>query len=484
MSSGFSDPLVGGGGSLVYPQIYSPNFSIAGETGWAILKNGNAYFYNVTLSGGLTTSTVIVAGSGGIFIYSPAEGVGNLIGSWVSTAGTDAYGNSYPEGLNVGLGAISGVTLDAATLTVQQGPVLFYGNTQTVTETFEAGAAGNWTCPAGVLSVQAQLIGGGGNGSTLPGANGYGGGSVTVTIATTPTDTYAYSVGAAAASTTFASATALPGASATTTASGAGGGTTGSGSYKGGHGAGPEFGYAGGGGSGAGYSQPGNQGSYYSGGYAPYGGGGGAGGNGGYSGQAATAGSVPGGGGGGGYQDATAGAGAGGILILTYQAENLSALLLAAAANAGSDTLGNTWNAGLTVNADVTMEAGVQITTGGAAGSYLESDADGNATWDAGALAAQVASLQSQIDDLLSGNVTIGGNLTVEGLIETTSANINSGGNFNGGNINLSGNIIADGTGQVDSDLTVGGKVQASGNLNGDNVNCVNVNYSGNLNHT
>lgn len=47
MSGGFANPIVGGGGGLVYPSIHSPNFSLAGQTGWAIMKNGNAYFFGL-----------------------------------------------------------------------------------------------------------------------------------------------------------------------------------------------------------------------------------------------------------------------------------------------------------------------------------------------------------------------------------------------------------------------------------------------------
>src|ERR1700685_3918734 len=52
--------------------------------------------------GEIVATTVIVEGAkGGIFIYSPSPGAGNLIGSWTAQAGTDAYGNSYPQGLAI-----------------------------------------------------------------------------------------------------------------------------------------------------------------------------------------------------------------------------------------------------------------------------------------------------------------------------------------------------------------------------------------------
>lgn len=40
-------------------------------------------------------------GFSGLFVYSPAPGHGNLIGSWAAAAGTDPYGNTYPQGLGI-----------------------------------------------------------------------------------------------------------------------------------------------------------------------------------------------------------------------------------------------------------------------------------------------------------------------------------------------------------------------------------------------
>jgi predicted outer membrane lipoprotein len=44
----FSNPIVGGGGNLIRTEIQSPNFDEALLTGWAIYKNGQAYFYQLT----------------------------------------------------------------------------------------------------------------------------------------------------------------------------------------------------------------------------------------------------------------------------------------------------------------------------------------------------------------------------------------------------------------------------------------------------
>ncbi len=94
--TGFAHAIAGGQGNLVIPALQSPNFSLAGQTGWAILKNGDAYFFNVTAEGSVTATVVIAEGPGsGTFIYDGAAANGNLILAMTSAAGTDAYGNVY-----------------------------------------------------------------------------------------------------------------------------------------------------------------------------------------------------------------------------------------------------------------------------------------------------------------------------------------------------------------------------------------------------
>lgn len=96
MSGGFNDPIIGGGGNLVRPSVQSPNFDLAAKTGWAILRDGSAYFFNVTASGVVTANSVVVAGGGdGVFIYDGAAGPDNLVVSLASAPGTDLFGNAY-----------------------------------------------------------------------------------------------------------------------------------------------------------------------------------------------------------------------------------------------------------------------------------------------------------------------------------------------------------------------------------------------------
>jgi hypothetical protein len=94
--SGFADDIVGGGGSLIRKQIQSPNFNLATKTGWAILRNGDAFFFNVTASGLVTANSVVVSGAGdGVFVYDGLPAFDSLVVSIASAAGSDGFGNSY-----------------------------------------------------------------------------------------------------------------------------------------------------------------------------------------------------------------------------------------------------------------------------------------------------------------------------------------------------------------------------------------------------
>lgn len=101
--SGFRNPLVGGGGALEYPSIQSPDFSQAGKTGWAILKDGTAYFFSVTAEGTITATqfdgTDFSITDIGALFYSATPAAGNLTESIAPAGGTDSYGNTYVAGL-------------------------------------------------------------------------------------------------------------------------------------------------------------------------------------------------------------------------------------------------------------------------------------------------------------------------------------------------------------------------------------------------
>lgn len=65
----------------------------------------------------LIVLTEQTTGFSGIFGYSPTVAHGNLIFSLSAAAGTDPYGNAYPQGLSLTAGAISGLTISGSTFT-------------------------------------------------------------------------------------------------------------------------------------------------------------------------------------------------------------------------------------------------------------------------------------------------------------------------------------------------------------------------------
>ena len=290
-------------------------------------------------------------GFSGLFGYSPFPAAGNLIFSVAAAAGMDSYGNSYPQGMSSTVGDITANSLAAGQLTINSGPLLFYGSSAGGGQIFAAGTSGNWTVPSGVTTVTATLIGGGGNGGNgspeNAGGGGGGGGECAVgTFTVVPGHMLAYSVGNATQNTTFNGITANAGGSGSGITPGAGGsGSTAAIHYAGGSGYIGNAGWFGGGGSSAGPLQPGNNGSSTAGGAAVPGGGyGGA-----QSGPTATGG-VPGGGGAGGTNGVPPGNGGGGQLSLVYAgAPSATELLLAIASIAGSDAFSNSWGAGLTL---------------------------------------------------------------------------------------------------------------------------------------
>jgi hypothetical protein len=103
----FNNPLTGAQGSLVRAQIKSPNFSLAGQTGWAIMKNGNAYFFNITAEGTITATEFIgtdfLMTSTGLFYYNGTPGAGDLICA-IAPEGTtqDPFGNAVTPVVNIG----------------------------------------------------------------------------------------------------------------------------------------------------------------------------------------------------------------------------------------------------------------------------------------------------------------------------------------------------------------------------------------------
>lgn len=70
MSDGFSNPIIGGGGTLVYPSIHSPGFQHLIQ-GWAINKDGSAEFNNLEIRGQFS-GLDFVLNENGLFFYGQA----------------------------------------------------------------------------------------------------------------------------------------------------------------------------------------------------------------------------------------------------------------------------------------------------------------------------------------------------------------------------------------------------------------------------
>lgn len=102
--SGFENPITGGQGALLRSAIKSPDYS-PGVMGWSINKDGTAEFNDLTIRGTFYGSDFIISSSG-VFLYAGTPAAGNLIISIAPAAGSDAFGNTFPAGINVSGGGL------------------------------------------------------------------------------------------------------------------------------------------------------------------------------------------------------------------------------------------------------------------------------------------------------------------------------------------------------------------------------------------
>lgn len=105
MSGGFNNPIVGGGGALVYPAIHSPNFSVGPPlVGWSVDKSGDAFFANLTLSGTFNGLDWYL-NSSGLFFYNGTPALGNPPVISITPPGTtvDQFGNSIDAIFSAGV---------------------------------------------------------------------------------------------------------------------------------------------------------------------------------------------------------------------------------------------------------------------------------------------------------------------------------------------------------------------------------------------
>ena len=69
---------------------------------------------------------IIYGDNGGLFVYAPSPGAGNLLVSIAAEAGVDQYGNSYPQGLFVAAGIIEGSIFEGTDFIIDSSGIFFY----------------------------------------------------------------------------------------------------------------------------------------------------------------------------------------------------------------------------------------------------------------------------------------------------------------------------------------------------------------------
>lgn len=187
----------------------------------------------------ITGANIVADGSAGQFlIYSGTPESGNLIGSWSGVSGTDGFGNTYPAGLSVQQGVITGLDIDSVTITnatlqgdildgsTISGPQISGGTISETNVTFDSNGGNllvytsgttnvtqtangdyTWTVPANVTQAQVQVwgAGAGGNGGTTSAGGGGGSGgnySQNLNYNVTPGNVISYHVGQGGVSST------------------------------------------------------------------------------------------------------------------------------------------------------------------------------------------------------------------------------------------------------------------------------------------
>jgi hypothetical protein len=89
VTEGFANPIVGGGGALVYPSIHSPDY-VPGVSGWSIDRDGNAEFNSITLPPGTGGATIFAQAA-----TPSAHAAGDL---WINTGNANEVLTSTAAG--------------------------------------------------------------------------------------------------------------------------------------------------------------------------------------------------------------------------------------------------------------------------------------------------------------------------------------------------------------------------------------------------
>lgn len=120
------------------------------------MQGPSGYLSVLTIPPGATSTQarIVIDGvRGAIFVYQAGAPLGNLVGSWAGSAGTDPYGNVYPEGFSGLLGVIQGTTFFVYAGTPAAGNLIGSWSGTAGTDAF-----GN-TYPAGFSAFQGRLSG-------------------------------------------------------------------------------------------------------------------------------------------------------------------------------------------------------------------------------------------------------------------------------------------------------------------------------------
>lgn len=120
---GFSNPIIGGGGALVYPSIHSPDY-VTGVSGWSLKKNGNFEAANALIRGEFSGTDHIVNATGD-FYYDGTPGVGNLSVSHVpgTVNVNDDFNNIALPGDTI---YKTPLALNSIAFSIQQGIMIWY----------------------------------------------------------------------------------------------------------------------------------------------------------------------------------------------------------------------------------------------------------------------------------------------------------------------------------------------------------------------
>jgi hypothetical protein len=155
VSGGFSNPIIGGGGALVYPSIHSPNFNLPAKTGWSIDKDGNAFFFTITAAGKIVSTGIsgetITIDNGEILFHAPGNFADGIIidlgtGSMSFQSSQSAAGDT-PASLGL-LSKLESESGTAPVITTTCDLQIAAGNNVWATDPNNPNGIENWHVPA------------------------------------------------------------------------------------------------------------------------------------------------------------------------------------------------------------------------------------------------------------------------------------------------------------------------------------------------